>query len=666
MSHPQQQMPEDWAVDDPPTFSASSDLDDPDAVTDDDASLFDVDPEPGKLYSQHICLAALRGENIPDAAASAEDIHTLSYPVKLCILRGIRHHDGFGTGLLNTIQTAGQDYACFRRALNARAIMSNRIPDMDQENDPESVPYCIWYPDVAREDTYRDLARRYPQMRYQVGRACAVAGYSVLYKELDLLPDISIAEEAQDSVMRGQRKDGGEDDSGSVEIFQHIVQQPVRWRVMDDYNRTVEIDHPRPVRNYGLNGDTAVVSTLHLKRSFQLVRSEHSRFSEDRSCLTAPAWIGIELAPSYFNITEDWNIDEYTCTDYYYANWPQRPSSQAMIDLLWSPLPFDLPWGDKDLLILMAAYHGNIDRYARLRRPYHVSWAESHCVQRGIYHNTAFARWCSINLTGAASSCDIRAAITARFIMSNDLSRVPDAAADTDDNDDNNFKGDLPLQIWYPQLAAEATYRELVLRQPRAMLGPVARACVIAGYRTLWDELIAQERVEPYAELVEECRVNYDRHYFDSLRESCARRGLLDAANDSNVWEERPPIKGPYAANALRAPNYSTVLVSTPRLAHVEWDNLGDERTMRAGRTVRAPAIDLFIAGFESKEAQPLKKTSEDEEGFDNVDLEELYLERREPGGGKELDAYRKRGQSASNREHRIRGYRPRGGRRGG
>ncbi|CBF71445.1 hypothetical protein AN6781.2 [Aspergillus nidulans FGSC A4] len=37
---------------------------------------------------------------------------------------------------------------------------------------------------------------QYPSMRYQVGRACAAAGYFDLYKELDLLPDVSIAEEA--------------------------------------------------------------------------------------------------------------------------------------------------------------------------------------------------------------------------------------------------------------------------------------------------------------------------------------------------------------------------------------------------------------------------------------------------------------------------------------
>lgn len=66
-------------------------------------------------------------------------------------------------------------------------------------DDPRYQPYCIWYPDIAREDTYRELAERYPSMRYQVGRACAAAGYVDLYKELCLLPDISIAEEARES-----------------------------------------------------------------------------------------------------------------------------------------------------------------------------------------------------------------------------------------------------------------------------------------------------------------------------------------------------------------------------------------------------------------------------------------------------------------------------------
>lgn len=36
-------------------------------------------------------------------------------------------------------------------------------------------------------------------MKYLVGRACAVAGYYQLVKELDLLPESHIAEEARDN-----------------------------------------------------------------------------------------------------------------------------------------------------------------------------------------------------------------------------------------------------------------------------------------------------------------------------------------------------------------------------------------------------------------------------------------------------------------------------------
>lgn len=54
-------------------------------------------------------------------------------------------------------------------------------------------------------------------MRYQVGRACVVAGYSSLYFELDLLPDVSIAEEAAASQAQG-----------SLDIFNHIMAQRSR------------------------------------------------------------------------------------------------------------------------------------------------------------------------------------------------------------------------------------------------------------------------------------------------------------------------------------------------------------------------------------------------------------------------------------------------------
>lgn len=40
-------------------------------------------------------------------------------------------------------------------------------------------------------------------MRYQVGRACAAAGYVDLYQELSLLPDVFMAEEAHESGTEG-------------------------------------------------------------------------------------------------------------------------------------------------------------------------------------------------------------------------------------------------------------------------------------------------------------------------------------------------------------------------------------------------------------------------------------------------------------------------------
>lgn len=187
----------------------------------------------------------------------------MAHVTGLCVLHGIRHHHGFAAELLP--RSSEQD-TVFVRALHARAIMSNVVPDISAA---EEFPYCIWYPDTASENTYRQLARRYPQMRYQVGRACAVAGYKDLYSELDLLPDVAISEEARDSVMRSRRHrvDDGHSSSGSQDIFDQIVRQPVRWQVMNDYTRSVDLDCPKPA-SYGLNGDTSVLSILELKRDF--------------------------------------------------------------------------------------------------------------------------------------------------------------------------------------------------------------------------------------------------------------------------------------------------------------------------------------------------------------------------------------------------------------
>ncbi|KAL6230845.1 hypothetical protein BDW75DRAFT_244474 [Aspergillus navahoensis] len=90
----------------------------------------------------------------------------------------------------------------------------------------------------------------------------------------------------------------------------------------------------------------------------------------------------------YFDITEDMSIDTDTTP-------ARESSSEDATLLLYSPLPADLPTVDKDLLILMAAYYGDIDRYVRVRRPIMIE-GEFIFVIRGIFHNTMFAKWWSL------------------------------------------------------------------------------------------------------------------------------------------------------------------------------------------------------------------------------------------------------------------------------
>jgi hypothetical protein len=89
-----------------------------------------------------------------------------------------------------------------------------------------------------------------------------------------------------------------------------------------------------------------------------------------------------------FNFTEDMNISEMRPD-------ASLPSASPLIHLLSRLLPTDLPTVHKDILILMAASYGNIDRYTRLRQPKPI-YQGIYCCVRGIYHNTMFAlRWAS-------------------------------------------------------------------------------------------------------------------------------------------------------------------------------------------------------------------------------------------------------------------------------
>ncbi|KAF3034810.1 hypothetical protein E8E12_005706 [Didymella heteroderae] len=365
------------------------------------------------------------------------------------VVRGIRHNDGFAAELHGTDPR-------FTRALNAQAIMNNRIPDMYE---PNEFPYCIWHPKTPSQDTCRALLRRYPQMNYQIGRVCAVAGYTDLYQSLSLLPEVHIAEEARDNV--------------NFDMYTAITSQPVKYAVFNDYTRTYTPSSPRPSL---INGDTCVRSMLEIKQHYSAPDAVKSNVTSRYRCEG--------FTKRHFNITEDMSIDTYNVSA------PETDQS-VVAPLLYNPLPLDLPTVQKDVLILMAALRGDIDRYARLRRPYRIK-KEAACLVRGIYHSSMFAKWVSLQHDAGDERFNVvrvKKALHARFVMCNNIERI---TPDTDECE-------LPYIIWYPQLAQPDTYVKLAKKRPD-MRPQAARACIVAGwedsYREIdppWDRALARE-----------------------------------------------------------------------------------------------------------------------------------------------------------------------------
>lgn len=398
-------------------------------------------------YSSDACNAAIHGQQLPVA---------LGYELtRLSVIRGIRHHHGFAQELHGVTPE-------FTRALNARDIMSGIIPTISE---PNETPYCIWHPDVPHEGTLRALVQRYPQMLYHAARACAVAGYIDLYKELDPLPEVHVAEEASyASAERGNK--------GSQEIYQRIISQQVKFAIMDDYTRTVDIANPRVAF---LNGDTAVFSSLGGGRE-HVDPKEISYFYREHG--------DRHYTSNYFNITEDWGIDDH--------NHKALDAPESYFPLLYGPLPVDLPPVNKDKLIVMAAYLGDIDRYARLHRPQMVR-GEFFCIIRGIYHNSFWAKWWSTQVTEDANTRfsefetkQIQRAINARRIMSDDVTWV---TADTP-------KDLLPMNIWFPGRACAETYERLARIRPD-MLRQCLHACIVADYPEMWDKVLLLSSAGP-------------------------------------------------------------------------------------------------------------------------------------------------------------------------
>ncbi|KAG8623934.1 hypothetical protein KVT40_008910 [Elsinoe batatas] len=384
---------------------------------------------------------------------------------------GIRYQDRFAVELCNVAPH-------FARAINARAIMSNRLPESMQ---PDQVPYCIRHPSIATEHTYRQVAFRYPEMKYQVGRACAVAGYLDLYNELELLPEVHIAEEARDS--------------GHHAIFESIVGSPQLYSVMNDYDNTSSIETPVVVQGIDLNA--AVRSLLDHKQGLpNASRLRYIRLNDFRR--------------NTFNITEDMSIDEWDS--------PRYDRYRDIAPLLYSPLPKHLPFVQKDLLILKAAYNGDIDRYARLHRQPLIR-AELNCLVRGIYHNVIFAKWCSTQ-PRLADVFQVQAAITARYIMCNDLSRVQSVRQGSH----------LPYCIWYPSIASSSAYEELARTVP-AMAPSVVRAAIVTRNRSLFDAIYA----DADNEMLKEAQACPDKYFLDQL----SQRPNIDDSDDEHTSGSR-------------------------------------------------------------------------------------------------------------------------------
>ena len=95
---------------------------------------------------REIRIAAIRGEKVPVNLKHAANMASL--------VRGIRRHYAFATSDAVTQVCATNPKVA--RARNARLIMSGVVPESMADDER---PYCIWAPDIAPEDTYRQLAR---------------------------------------------------------------------------------------------------------------------------------------------------------------------------------------------------------------------------------------------------------------------------------------------------------------------------------------------------------------------------------------------------------------------------------------------------------------------------------------------------------------------------
>ncbi len=458
------------------------------------------------------CLSAMRGEQLPDNVDGSIE--------RASIIRGIRCSHPFAVS--ESVTKLCEQEPHFQRARNARLVMSNVIPVSGKEMidaDSTTQPYCIWHPDFATEETYRRLVGVYPSMRYHVGRACAAAGFAGLYSELDLLPDVSIAEEARESGTEGGQA-----------IFDKIMAAPMRYAVMDDFHLSVDAEDPRAPAF--LNGDTTVRWLLGVRQAISVIAARPVR-----------------------EVSADIEEDMRLHVDHTHRSDAREHLTRDEVELLYRPLPADLPTVRKDLLIHMAAYDGNVDRYARLSRAAApMGDVELLCVLRGVYHHTMFARWWAAELDERASPRArnlasgqpaavrrIRRAIAARRIMINDTQEF-ERGGGGGGSDAEEPPEDVPPLFWWPARPRDRTLLFLSEHVPplsQQTSSPpssshmtdqqIAAACIACDYEWLYRHL--RPTPSPLLRLAAENSPN--PFYLEDLRKRAGELGVpIDVGAD--------------------------------------------------------------------------------------------------------------------------------------
>jgi hypothetical protein len=142
-----------------------------------------------------------------------------------------------------------------------------------------------------------------------------------------------------------------------------------------------------------------------------------------------------------------------------------------------------------------------------------------------------FAIWCA----GQPRLAEVHAitqAVIARHIMNDVLAPVTPQ------------EKRLPYLIWYPDLAAPTTYRELARRKPQ-MTPQILRACIhgdSSGYKELFDELLAAWPEVPDEAVVKDARLSADGspHFTEALDRRIRELGATGPRRRELEWHLNP------------------------------------------------------------------------------------------------------------------------------